>query len=83
MSAQELTDEELQELLIAVGLNPASGAEANTLCFDELDLDSLARFELASRIGDRFGIYIEDEITAERTPDDVKKLVNERVSAAV
>ncbi len=53
MSAQKLTDEELRELLIAVSLNPASGAESYMLCFDELDFDSLARFELASRIGDR------------------------------
>lgn len=83
MSAHKLTDDELRKLLLAVGLDPASGAEAYTLRFDELDLDSLARFELASRIGDRFGINIEDEVTAECTPDDVRKLVNERVSATV
>lgn len=83
MPAQELTDDELRDLLLAVGLNPASGAEAYTLCFDELDLDSLARFELASRIGDRFGINIENEVTAERTPDDLRRLVNELVSASV
>jgi minimal PKS acyl carrier protein len=39
--------------------------------------------ELATRIQDRFGVDVEDRITAEATPSLVRDLVNERLIGAV
>jgi hypothetical protein len=78
----ELTDTDIRELLLAVGLDPATGPDAYRSSFAELDLDSLARVEIATRLQTRYGFDVEEQITAESTPLDVKDLVNTRLSAA-
>ncbi|MER6830066.1 acyl carrier protein [Streptosporangium sp. NPDC000563] len=75
------TDENVRELLLCVGLDPAAGDEALELTFDALDLDSLARVEIATRIQDRFGVDVEEELTAQTTPSLMRELVTERLAA--
>ncbi|WP_175408232.1 phosphopantetheine-binding protein [Streptomyces sp. TRM64462] len=70
---------ELTGMLTAVGLDPDLGDAAFASSFASLDLDSLARVELASRIKGRYGIDIEEEITPESTPADVERLITARV----
>ncbi|MEU8382918.1 acyl carrier protein [Streptosporangium sp. NPDC048865] len=75
------TDENVRELLLAVGLDPAAGDAALERSFGELDLDSLARVEIATRIQDRFGVDVEERLTADVTPSLMRELVNERLAA--
>ncbi|MER7817955.1 acyl carrier protein [Streptomyces sp. NPDC096153] len=75
--------DELTGMLTAVGLDPGLGGAALTRSFEALDLDSLARVELASRIKSRYGIDIEEEITPESTPADVEQLIAARLPATV
>jgi acyl carrier protein len=50
--------------------------------FGQLDLDSLARTEIATRVAARWGVDIEDQLTPDTTPAEVRRLalraVNER-----
>ncbi|MFE7130740.1 acyl carrier protein [Streptomyces sp. NPDC057638] len=73
---------DLLTMLAAVGLEPSTGKAALDRSFEELDLDSLARVELASRIKGRYGIDIEDEITPQRTPAEVEELIGARLATA-
>ncbi|GAA2846857.1 hypothetical protein GCM10010517_03640 [Streptosporangium fragile] len=75
------TDETVRELLLSVGLDPAAGDDVLERSFAELDLDSLARVEIATRIQDRFGVDVEERLTADATPSLMKKLVTERLPA--
>jgi acyl carrier protein len=76
------TDDVVRDLLISVGLDPETAAQAWERTFAELDLDSLARVEIATRIQDRFGIDIEESLTEDATPAQLKKLVTERLAPA-
>ncbi|MFH9064899.1 acyl carrier protein [Streptomyces coeruleorubidus] len=82
MSTSEIVRSELTAMLAAVGLDPDLGESAFGKSFEALDLDSLARVELASRIKSRYGIDIEEEITPASTPADVERLLDARLSAA-
>ncbi|MGK5552519.1 acyl carrier protein [Actinomadura kijaniata] len=82
MPGPNLTVDDIQALLVAVGADGAVTAADHGRTFEDLDLDSLARFEIATRIQDRFGVNVEDDITAESTPADVLGLVNDRLAAA-
>jgi acyl carrier protein len=75
-----ITNEVLLELLLAVGLAGSAGAEVFNRSFEDLDLDSLARMEIATRIQTRYGVDIEDELTAEETPEGLKNLVTGRLA---
>lgn len=76
-----LTDDDLRQLLLAVGLDAATAVpESYQQSFTELDLDSLARVEIASRIQDQFGVEIEPDLTAEATPAGIRDLVNDRLA---
>ncbi|GAB3744503.1 acyl carrier protein [Microlunatus parietis] len=76
-----LTDDDLRQLLLAVGLDAATAVpESYQRSFTDLDLDSLARVEIASRIQDQFGVEIEPDLTAEATPAGIRDLVNDRLA---
>ncbi|MBX6766655.1 MAG: acyl carrier protein [Actinomadura rubrobrunea] len=80
-SAPALTDDDVRALLRAVGA--AGGAPGDrSRTFEELGLDSLARFEIASRIKNRYGVDVESEITAETSPAGLRDLVNSRLAGA-
>ncbi|QXJ21514.1 acyl carrier protein [Actinomadura graeca] len=78
MPVEKITDEDVLELLVAVGLDKAAGAESLARSFEELDLDSLARMEIATRIQDRYDIDVEEDLTAEQTPEGLRRMVTER-----
>jgi acyl carrier protein len=77
-----LTQEEVREMLVAVGAARSLTPDDHARSFDELDLDSLARTELAARIRDRYGIDVEDELTEEASPAVMRELVNSRLETA-
>ncbi|SFC70697.1 acyl carrier protein [Streptomyces aidingensis] len=79
-----LTEDGVRDLLRAVGLGPetVSDAAAFATSFEDLGLDSLARVETASRIKERFGVDIEEELTAETTPEEMRRLVKDRLAAS-
>ena len=81
MATKILTDEDMRGLLLAVGADPTTNSAHYARSFDELDLDSLARVEIASRIRDRFGVNIEEEMVAEQTPAAMRDLVNQRLTS--
>jgi acyl carrier protein len=72
----------MNELLAAVGAEAAGDASLHSCSFEEMDLDSLARMEIAGRIQDRYGVEVEEELTAECTPAALVVLVNQRLAAA-
>lgn len=83
MESSHLTNEDVRALLVAVGAPASTGVADFETSFEALDLDSLARTEIASRIQDRFGINVEDDLTPETTPGDMLTMVNDRLSAPV
>ncbi|GIG92078.1 acyl carrier protein [Plantactinospora endophytica] len=82
METGTLTDDDVRGLLLAVGASPAVAAGDLTRSFEELELDSLARIEIASRVKDRFGVEVEDDLTPSETPIGLQRLVNARLAAA-
>ncbi|SDR31263.1 acyl carrier protein [Thermostaphylospora chromogena] len=74
------TDDTVRDLLVSVGLDRDTAADAWERSFEELGLDSLAAVEIATRIQDRFGVDIEEHLTPQSTPAIVKKLVTERLA---
>lgn len=83
MESNHLTNEDVRALLVAVGAPATTGVADFDISFEALELDSLARTEIASRIQDRFGINVEDDLTPETTPGDMLTMVNARLSAPV
>lgn len=81
MAFETFSDEDARAVLLAVGADPSVSPGEYTMSFDELGLDSLARMEIASRIQDRFGVDVEEDLCAERTPAEMKHLVNELLAA--
>lgn len=80
-ASRTLTDTDFAGLLAGVGLDRRRGPESWTRTFADLDLDSLARVELASRIKGRLGLEVEDRVTADSTPAEVLDLVNDLAGA--
>lgn len=78
MSAELLSDEQVRELLVAVGAGAVT-ADDFARTFEELELDSLARTEIASRLQTRFGVDVDEELTATETPAGLRILVNQRL----
>lgn len=83
MSAQQLSDEQVRELLVAVGAGAGVTVDDFTKSFEDLELDSLARTEIASRIQARFGVDVDEELTATETPAGMRVLVNHRLLPSV
>ncbi|MFJ2608275.1 acyl carrier protein [Streptomyces sp. NPDC091279] len=76
----ELTESDVRELLVAVGVSPPDAESGFDSSFEELGMDSLARLEIAGRLLDRFGITVDDELTPEETPAGIHRLVNLRLT---
>ncbi|TKA12587.1 acyl carrier protein [Actinacidiphila oryziradicis] len=76
------TDSDLSGLLPAVGAESPADPGMFDDSFGQLDLDSLARTEIATRVAARWGVDIEDQLTPDTTPAEVRRLalraVNER-----
>jgi acyl carrier protein len=75
------TEDDMRALLIKVGLNPVP-ANALERSFAELELDSLARIEIATRLRESHGADVESELTVgdDLTPSRVVTMVNTAVT---
>lgn len=75
------TDEDLGALLRVVGAD-----RVDTTAFDEsfeqLDLDSLARTEIAARVQEQWSTDVEAELSADTTPNELRELVVGRLATA-
>ncbi|MDX6345451.1 MAG: acyl carrier protein [Streptomyces sp.] len=77
---REFTDSDLAGLLLAVGAEPPVGAGVFDDSFRDLDLDSLARTEIAARVVERWAVDVEERLTPETTPTQLRRMVEEAVA---
>jgi hypothetical protein len=82
MTVEQLTEDDVRGLLVAVGAPSTTGPGDYGRTFDDLGLDSLARIEIASRIKDRYGVDVEEHLEADETPIGMARLVNVRLATA-
>ncbi|MBB1253383.1 acyl carrier protein [Streptomyces alkaliterrae] len=80
-AARSFADDVVRQMLQAVGIgqDALTGGDVLTQSFEDLGLDSLARVEMASRIQDRFGVDVEEELTGDTSPAELQRLVNTRL----
>jgi len=78
------TEDEMRALLVKVGLNPVP-ADALERTFADLQLDSLARIEIATRLRESHGVDVETALTVgdDLTPSVVIAMVASVASPAV
>ena len=71
------TEGDMRGLLLAVGLNPVP-PDALESTFAQLELDSLARIEIATRLHESHGADVESVLTTgdDLTPGQVVAMVN-------
>ncbi|GAA0436506.1 hypothetical protein Aca07nite_17140 [Actinoplanes capillaceus] len=81
MASHAFTEDDLRTLLLAVGADPGIGSADYGRSFADLDLDSLARTEIGTRIQDRYGVDVEPLLEAESTPEGLRALVNDLTAA--
>ncbi|WP_240677818.1 phosphopantetheine-binding protein [Actinacidiphila soli] len=77
---REFTDSDLAGLLLAVGAEPPVGPGVFDDSFRDLDLDSLARTEIAARVVERWAVDVEEHLTPETTPTQLRRMVEEAVA---
>lgn len=76
----QFSDSDLAALLLAVGAEPPVGPGVFEESFQDLDLDSLARTEIAARVVERWGVDVEERLTPETTPAQLRRLVEGEVA---
>jgi minimal PKS acyl carrier protein len=81
MSSEIVADHELLEVLLAVGADRKISAADFDRSFEDLELDSLARAEFAAKLRDRSGVDTDEWATAEATPNKVRRIVSDHLSA--
>lgn len=69
------SDADMSALLIAVGVEAPAPPQIFDSSFDELEIDSLGRTELATRVADRFGVDVEENMLPETTPNELRLIV--------
>lgn len=77
----QFSDSDLATLLLAVGAEPPVGPGVFEDSFRDLDLDSLARTEIAARVVERWGVDVEERLTPETTPTQLRLMVEGEVAA--
>ncbi|WP_405730826.1 phosphopantetheine-binding protein [Streptomyces sp. NBC_01537] len=81
MTDTQFSDSDLATLLLAVGAEPPVGPGVFEDSFRDLDLDSLARTEIAARVVERWGVDVEERLTPETTPTQLRLMVEGEVAA--
>lgn len=76
----QFSDSDLATLLLAVGAEPPVGPGVFEVSFRDLDLDSLARTEIAARVVERWGVDVEERLTPETTPAQLRLMVEGEVA---
>ncbi|MEV5329632.1 acyl carrier protein [Nonomuraea fastidiosa] len=67
------------QLMAAVGADVTPEQFDRT--FESLNIDSLARAEISARAEERYGVVIEDRLTADTTPAQLGALLGEHAPA--
>jgi acyl carrier protein len=75
MSTTLLSDADMSALLITVGVEAPADPQIFDSSFEELEIDSLGRTELATRVADRFGVDVEEALFPETTPNELRLIV--------
>jgi hypothetical protein len=75
VTEHHFADGDLAGLLLAVGAEPPIGPEAFGGSFRDLDLDSLARAQIAALVAERWGVNVGDRLTAGSTPEDLRRFI--------
>jgi hypothetical protein len=70
-------DGDLAGLLLAVGAEPPIGPEIFDDSFQDLDIDSTARAQIAVLVAERWGVNVQDRLTADATPRDLRRFILE------
>jgi minimal PKS acyl carrier protein len=81
VTESQFTDSDLAGLLLAVGAEPPVAPEVFNESFRALDLDSLARTQIAALVVERWGVDVEERLTPDTTPESLRRLVVEAVAA--
>jgi hypothetical protein len=77
VTEHHFADGDLAGLLLAVGAEPPIGPEIFDDSFQDLDLDSLARNQIAALVAERWGVNVQNRLTAETTPQDLRRFILE------
>lgn len=78
---ETLSDDVLKSVLVAIGAEPTIAAGDFDRSFDDLYLDSLARAEFAAKLKERTKVDIEDQLSADTSPNEARRLLQGRLSA--
>ena len=81
MHAEPISDQELIITLVAVGAERGTTVADFDRSFEDLDLDSLARMHFAARVKDGSGVDVEESVTPEAPPNQIRRLVLDELSA--
>jgi hypothetical protein len=77
VTEQHFSDGDLAGLLLAVGAEPPVEPGVFGDSFQDLDLDSLARTQIAALVAERWGVNVEERLTARTTPEDLRRFITE------
>lgn len=80
LTEHHFSDGDLAGLLLAVGAEPPAGPEVFGASFRALDIDSLARDQIAALVAERWGVDLDDRLTAATTPEDLRRLIVDGIS---
>lgn len=81
MSTDVVSDADLIEVLIAVGADRRITVVDFDRSFEDLELDSLARAEFAAKLRDRSGVDTDDVASPDSTPNEIRRIVLDELSA--
>jgi len=77
VTEHHFADGDLAGLLLAVGAEPPIGPETFDDSFHDLGLDSQARTQIAALVAQRWGVNVQDRLTAVATPQDLRRFIVE------
>lgn len=77
LTEHRITDGDLAALLLAVGAEPPVGPGVFADSFQALDLDSLARSQIATLVAERWGVDVESQLGPGTTPEELRRLIDE------
>lgn len=77
LTEHRITDGDLAALLLAVGAEPPVGPGVFADSFQALDIDSLARTQIATLVAERWGVDVESRLGSGTTPEELRRLIDE------
>lgn len=83
VTEHHFSDGDLAGLLLAVGAESPVGPGVFGDSFQDLDLDSLARTQIAALVAERWGVDVEHRLTAGTTPEDLRGFIIEETMEGI